>query len=237
MQIPNGRKLNTTHICNFVLDADKIIALPKIKTHSLMMMSLATKIMFGAIPGLTKAKYHSKFIRRTHFADMLLDVLTVTPLNLFIMDGITGMEGEGPMGGTPVDIGIILASNHPTALDLAICDILGIEPMGIPTLKQAKLRKLWPEKISYPLLNPAEVRYNGFILPSTANHLLTGKKKPKKYPVITDDCVACGECKNICPRDAITINEGKAQVDYQKCIKCYCCHEVCTYNAINLEAK
>lgn len=233
--IPNGKQLQKTRICNFVLEADKIIALPKIKTHSLMMLSLATKIMFGAIPGLIKASYHAKYLKTTQFADMLLDLLTVVKPSLYIMDGIIGMEGDGPMSGKPVSIQSVLASVHPIALDLAVCDILGVEPLGIPTLKQAKLRKLWPKKIIYPLLSPDEIKYKDFILPSTANYLLTGEKKPAKSPVITSNCVACGECVNICPNNAINILKQKARIDYAKCIKCYCCHEICTFNAINLE--
>lgn len=235
IDIPHGKKLKKTRICNFVLNADKIIALPKIKTHSLMMLSLATKIMFGAVPGLIKASYHAKYIRKSDFADMLLDVLSITPPTLFIMDGIIGMQGEGPMSGTPVELGILLASEDPTALDLAVCNSLHIEPMGIPTLKKAKLRNAWPEKIMYPLLRPEEVTYKNFILPSTAGHLLTGEKEPKKHPVMTVDCVACGDCVEICPKNAIKIKMKKAKINYSKCVKCYCCHEVCTYNAINLE--
>ena len=233
--IPNGKKLKQSRICNFVLNADKIIALPKIKTHSLMIMTLATKIMFGAVPGLTKARYHSKYIKKSHFADMLLDVLSVTTPDLFIMDGIIGMQGDGPMNGTPVDLGIVLASDHATALDLSVCTILDIEPMGIPTLKQARIRQLWPEKITYPLLSPDEIKINEFILPSTAGYLLTGEKKPKKHPAITTNCVACGDCLRICPKEAISIKDKIAQINYAKCIKCFCCHEVCTHNAITLD--
>jgi len=235
IDIPNGKKLKKTTICNFVLNADKIIAIPKIKTHALMMMTLATKIMYGAIPGLTKVKYHSKFIRRKAFAEMLLDIFSVTTPDLIIMDGIIGMQGDGPAGGDPVDLGIILASSNAFAMDLTICKILDIEPVGIPVLKQAKIRNLWPSKINYPLLSPNDVKYKGFKLPSTASHLLTGEKKPSKNPVPTEKCVACGQCQNICPKNAITIDKI-AKIDYSKCIKCYCCHEVCEYNAINLEA-
>ena len=232
--IPNGKKLKNTRICNFVLDADKIIALPKIKTHSLMMMTLATKIMYGAVPGLTKARYHSQFIKRVHFAEMLLDVLSVAKPNLVIMDGIVGMQGDGPMSGTPVDLDIVMASDNSIALDLAVCQALEIEPLGIPTLKQAKIRKMWPKKIIYPLFSPEDVKYKDFILPSTSGHLLTGKKKPKKYPVITDNCNACGDCVEICPNKAITLIKDIAEIEYSKCIKCYCCHEICIYNAIKL---
>ena len=233
--IPHGKKLTKTRISNFIVDADAIIALPKLKTHSLTMMTLATKIMFGAVPGLTKARYHSRYIKRNDFANMLLDILSITPPQLFIMDGIIGMQGDGPMSGTPVELNMALASIDPIAMDLAICKALKIEPMGIPTLKQANIRKLWPKKIRYPLLSPEDVEYNDFLLPSTAGFLLTGKKEPSKYPVVTADCVACGDCVQICPKKAISLPAEQAIIDYSKCIKCYCCHEVCTYNAISLD--
>ena len=88
ISVPNGKRLKNTQICDFVLNADKIIAIPKIKTHSLMIMTLATKIMYGSIPGLTKVRYHSKYIRRKSFAEMLIDVLSVVRPDIIIMDGI-----------------------------------------------------------------------------------------------------------------------------------------------------
>jgi uncharacterized protein (DUF362 family)/NAD-dependent dihydropyrimidine dehydrogenase PreA subunit len=233
--IPQGKKLKRTSVCDFVLDADKIIALPKIKTHSYMIMTLATKIMYGAVPGLTKAKYHSLFIKKSAFAGMLLDVLSIRPPDLFIMDGIIGMQGDGPAAGEPADLGVLLASDHAIAMDLSICEMLGIEPIGIPTLRQAKIRNLWPMKIIYPLLSPQDVQYNGFRLPSTVDYLITGKKAPHRSPMPTDRCTACGQCVKICPKTAIKIINQKAQVDYSKCIRCYCCAEICPDEAIDLE--
>jgi uncharacterized protein (DUF362 family)/NAD-dependent dihydropyrimidine dehydrogenase PreA subunit len=235
IDIPNGKRLTKTTICRFFLDADKTIALPKIKTHSLMMMTLATKIMYGVIPGLTKVRYHSKFIRRKSFAEMLMDVLSVTKPDLIIMDGIIGMQGDGPAGGIPVDLGIMLASENAVAIDLSVCKILNIEPIGVPTLREAKIRKMWPKKINYPLLTPIDVNYNKFILPATAGHILTGEKTPVKYPIVTNKCTACGLCTEICPKKAISNKENTAILDYSKCIKCYCCHEICPYGAIKLD--
>ena len=235
IDFPNGKRLQKIPICNFVLNADKIISLPKIKTHSFMMMTLATKIMFGAVPGLIKAKYHSMFFRRKEFAEMLIDVLLVTKPNLIIMDGVVGMQGEGPSNGDPVKLGVMLASENSVALDLAVCKILDIEPIGIPTLKEAKKRNLWPLQIDYPLLSPKDVKYTGFILPSSAGYLLTGKKTPDRFPYPNVKCVGCGQCVEVCSRKAIKIIDKKAKIDYPKCIKCYCCHEICTYRAIDLE--
>jgi len=235
IDIPDAVKLKKTKISNFIFKSDKIISIPKLKTHSYMIMSLALKIMYGAIPGLTKARYHSKYIRRKDFSDMLLDVLSVTTPNLVIMDGIIAMQGEGPTNGTPVELGLILASDDSVAIDISVCRILGIEPTGIPVLKQSKIRKLFPEKINYPLLKPDDIKHKDFVLPSSAGYLITGEKKPEKKPVVNNNCTACKECVMICPRKAIEIKEDKADVDYKKCIRCFCCHEVCTFNAINLK--
>jgi uncharacterized protein (DUF362 family) len=234
MNIPNGIRLKKAPICDFVSNADKIIALPKLKTHSFMIMTLATKIMYGAIPGLTKARYHSIFFKKDSFADMLLDILTIVQPDLIIMDGIIGMEGDGPFSGKPIELNLLLASENSVAIDLAICKILDINPIGIPTLKKANVRKLWPTKINYPILKPKDVEYNGFKLPSTAGYILTGKKPPVKSPKPQDNCTGCGECVEICPTNAIKIISKKASIDYSKCIRCFCCHEVCTESAIKL---
>ena len=233
--IPLGKKLKKTPICNFILEADKIIAVPKIKTHSYMIMTLATKIMYGAVPGLTKAKYHSLYFRRTAFADMLLDVLSVRKPDLLVMDGVIGMQGNGPSGGSPVNLGVLLASDHPIAMDLTVCALLGIEPMWIPTLRQAKIRQLWPTEIHYPLLTPQDVRFFDFRLPSSADPLLKGSNTRRQRPIPTEKCTACGQCVEICPKEAIQIRDKRAMIDYKRCIACYCCHEICPYEAIKLD--
>ena len=234
LDIPKGKRLKKSPVCDFILGADKIIALPKLKTHSYQYMTLACKIMYGAIPGLTKAKYHAQFPTRTAFADMMLDILMVVKPQLYIMDGIVGMQGQGPGSGDPVKLELILASTDPVAMDIAVCQTLGIEPVRIPVLKRAKIRKLWPERIDYPILKPKNVFYKGFKLPSTADHLLTGKRPPKKSPIITDKCIGCKACEEICPRSAVKVNGEVAKLDYSKCIRCFCCHEVCPENAIKL---
>ena len=229
--IPNGSRLKKTPICNYILDADKIIALPKIKTHSFMIMTLATKIMFGAVPGLTKAKYHSMFPKKESFAEMLLDVLSVATPDLFVMDGVVGMEGDGPQNGKPVKLGVMLASDNGLGMDIGVCKMLGIEPATIPTLKRAKIQGMWPSDLKYPLLRPDDVGIKGFKLPSTA------RRKTELSPLPTEKCIACSKCEEICPRDAVKVIEGRAKVDYSRCIRCYCCHEVCPVDAIRLVSK
>jgi uncharacterized protein (DUF362 family) len=234
IDIPNGKRLQSSPICDFVLNANKVIALPKLKTHSFQYLTLASKIMYGAVPGLTKAKYHARFPRKENFADMMLDILTIIKPQLYILDGILGMQGQGPGSGDPVKMDLVLASTDYVAMDIAVCKILGVEPVAIPALKRAKVRGMWPESIDYPIHAPEDVAYRGFRLPNTADHLLTGKKPPRKSPVITDKCTACGACENICPKQAVEVKGRMAEITYSKCIRCFCCHEVCPEDAIVL---
>lgn len=236
IDLKEGKKIKRVSICNYFLKADKIIGIPKLKTHSLQYLTLACKNMYGAVPGLLKAKYHALFPGRMGFGDMLLDLCVHLKPHLFIMDGILGMHGQGPAGGgDPLEIGMSLASTDSIALDIAVCRLIGIEPAGIPLLKRAKIRGLWPDKIEYPLLKPEDNIIKGFKLPNTGAHLQGGKKGSVKSPVITDKCEGCGECEDICPKQAIKMVDDLAHVDYSICIRCYCCHEVCPFNAIRLE--
>ncbi len=236
VDLPDGLRLHQAPICNFALNAQKIVALPKLKTHSLQYLTLACKIMYGCVPGLTKAKYHAQFPRKASFADMMLDVLSVVKPHLIIMDAIIAMQGQGPGSGDPVTLGLVLAATDCVAMDIAVCQIIGVEPVAIPVLKRAKVRGLWPHDIEYPLLNPRDVAYRGFRLPNTADHLLTGSKTSTKSPVVTDKCIGCGDCENICPKEAIKVENELAIVTYSLCIRCYCCHEVCPEDAIVLRS-
>jgi uncharacterized protein (DUF362 family) len=187
--------------------------------------------MFGAVPGLTKTKYHSTFPKKESFAEMLLDVLSVATPDLFVMDGVVGMEGNGPQNGNPVKLGVMLASTNALAMDIGVCKMLGIESVTIPTLKRAKIRGMWPSDVNYSLLRPDGVEIKGFKLPSTT------RRKTELSPLPTEKCIACSRCEEICPRGAVKVIEGRARVDYSRCIRCYCCHEVCPVDAIRLVSK
>ena len=116
-------------------------------------MTLAVKNMFGTVAGLTKAKYHSLNMKRAAFADMLLDVLSMVPPHLNILDGVVGMEGRRTGNGRDArHAGRRHGLDGCVAMDISVCRMLGLEPASTPVLRAARLRGLWPSEITYPLL-------------------------------------------------------------------------------------
>ncbi len=248
---PDGHLQKRFEVIGPAIDADKIVSVSKLKTHTLMHQTGAVKNMYGLVAGRRKVGLHSTLPDPDSFADMLLDLTLAIPAALHVMDGVVGMEGDGPNAGTPRTIGVILASENPVSLDMVVARIMDIHPSQVPSLSRAFARNLHPS-------DPAGIDVagdpiegfvqKGFASPSTyADGTYTGafvdrfapflKSVLTRRPVPKDDrCVGCGICIEGCPRDAIVLDDNKkAKVTYGACIRCYCCHELCPHHAIDLE--
>src|SRR5450759_2526662 len=130
-------------IAAIVNQVDLIISLPKFKNHELVYFTGAIKNTLGLVPGFSKGKQHALHQNRKEFGEFLVDLNeTITP-DYFLMDGIMGMEGPGPGRVFPVEIGILLGSTNPLALDIIANRIAGYDPMVIPTSRTALFRKKW----------------------------------------------------------------------------------------------
>src|SRR5512135_2947844 len=127
-------------IARDALEADLLINLPKLKTHTQMRMTLGVKNLFGCIVGLRKPEWHFRTgVNRELFASLLVKIAKAVSPALTILDGILAMEGEGPgKSGTPRELGIIAGSNDANALDITICKVLGIEPYSVFTNAAAR---------------------------------------------------------------------------------------------------
>ncbi len=244
---PDGVLLKRLDLLKVWQEADVIIALPKLKTHGLTTITGATKILFGLVPGLTKSGYHSKLADLDRFCDMLLDIVACVRPALFVMDGVLGMEGNGPsLHGSPRRVGVLLASQDAVAMDAVVCQIIGLDPDRLPLFRAAARHGWWPMEITVAGTPVAEVAVPDFRLPSTTqaatrrtgrgwlSQLATDALTPRPVPQ-RGHCTACGTCVRICPRQAITIVDRLAVVDDERCIRCYCCHEICPEAAIDLE--
>ncbi len=250
---PEGLLMKRLDVIKPLLDADVVISMPKLKTHVLTTFTGATKNLFGVVPGYAKPLYHAKLHAVSKFAGMLLDIISYVKPALALMDGIVGMEGNGPSGGLSKEVGVILASRDSVALDVVATSIVGIEPLSVPTLREAWERGLWSgwvedieilggtiqEVFVSDFVKPmASHRFDvGLGLPFFDNHIrpflvnrLTIRPVPQRSL-----CTACRTCVRSCPQGAITIVDKLAIVDYRRCIRCYCCHELCPEGAIELE--
>lgn len=114
------------------LEADKIINIPKLKTHCQVGMSGAVKNMFGCVVGKRKPLLHFRAgDHNHHFGVMLLAVYNLLNPVLNITDGIIGMEGNGPASGTPRFLGLMAASTDGPAIDRILSEIIGVPASDI----------------------------------------------------------------------------------------------------------
>jgi uncharacterized protein (DUF362 family)/Pyruvate/2-oxoacid:ferredoxin oxidoreductase delta subunit len=230
------------------LEADRIINLPKLKTHEMMTMTCAVKNLFGAVVGHAKAGWHMKAgADREQFARMLLDIYLFRPPDLTIVDAVLAMEGNGPGSGDPTEVGLLLAGVNPVAVDVIAGEIAGIPKKLL--FVECAARKLGlagadrsiVETTGLPLEN---ARVAPFRLPPLSDvqfglppflknrlrHYLT--TRPCADPA---KCELCGICVNACPPRAIQIRNGQLVFDYHSCIRCFCCRELCPHGALDIK--
>lgn len=245
--VPVGSVFKKIEIAAQALDADVIINLPKLKTHSQMLLTLGVKNLFGTVVGQRKGEWHYMAgVDRDTFADLHLDIYqTVKPV-LTILDGVWAMEGNGPSNGRPRKLGLIAAAQDAIALDVCICHLLGAPVRSFPIYRAAKKRKMGETdiaKMRFPLERPESFAVKDFEIPVRDSlGVLPGwlgwitKRFLVSKPVhATSSCTECGQCEKICPAAAILVKDQKAHFDYNACIRCYCCQEVCPQNAIQFQ--
>ena len=232
-------------------EVDGIVNLPKLKTHVFMIYTGAVKNLFGLIHGVSKSKFHVRFPNEADFAGMLIDVMRLVEPRLTVMDGVIGMEGNGPGShGSPRKVGVILAGENPVEVDAIACRIIGMGFDEVPIFEAAKAAGVWngeePQIVGTPI---EEVMISDFRKPVSqptekailkyelvrkfAGKLMREITSPKPVPQ-KGRCIACGVCVRSCPQNAIKIKEKVAVVDDSLCIRCYCCHEMCPESAIDL---
>ena len=235
-----------------VVDSDIIINLPKFKTHVMTGMSGAVKNLFGTVPGLKKAEFHMRFPDKEKFADMIVDLCETVKADYTIVDGIMAMEGDGPAGGTPRQLNMLLAGENPYYIDAVICGIMGFDLTKPPIMASAIKRGLMPAQLADETVAGDKhlfKRIEDFALPKsysidfsdrvprairwatpTVEKLLAPKPKINKSA-----CIGCGKCRDICPQHTITVDGGKATINMKNCIRCFCCHEMCPVKAIDVK--
>lgn len=206
--------------------------------------------MFGAVAGPLKAEYHFRMPGYDEFANALIDIFLSVKPTLNIMDAVVGMDGAGPTAGDPKEIGLILAGEDGFEVDLAALNVVRANPMDVPLIRQAAARGLCHEDISQIAFSGSgtdldTVRIDGFRMPKSDSmktlrffdrgimkHLV---KVMEPRPVFMHSvCTGCAECARSCPAEVIEMKDRKPEVDLDKCIRCFCCQELCPSKAVHI---
>lgn len=233
-----------------VNEVDMIFSLPKMKTHMMMYMTGAMKNLFGVFPGLEKSKFHFRYPEKQGFASLIVDLNRALKPSYAIMDGIIGMEGQGPANGEPKEIGVILASENILAIDIIASQIMNYKPEDIPTifyglngdwLDSIDKVELVGEKLEDVVVKDFKKQKVKSKMKKFAGNLPKFLYKALEKFMIPPPrfnhkkCIRCLKCTKICPAKALTLNERKKiAIDKNKCISCYCCDEVCPVEAISI---
>ena len=242
----NGHLLEKVYLSRTALDADVIINLPKLKTHSLTVFTGGVKNMYGTIPTGLRTRFHGEYMKSEGFSQVLTDIFSAIRPQLTIMDGIIAMQGEGPASGSLRRLGVILISQDAVALDAVATKIIGLDPLDIHTTRYCDERGLGTgnlenieivgermENITVLDFRPPASATSLFLrrVPGILSRFLLGQLSAKPQ-LIEHQCTGCFECEKTCPAAAISKSGETVKINHSICIRCMCCHEVCRFNAI-----
>jgi uncharacterized protein (DUF362 family) len=124
------------YLPNTALRADLVVSLAKMKTHHWAGATLSMKNFFGLVPGSVygwpKNELHHVGIPRS-----IVELTRIFHRSFAIVDGIVGMEGNGPIQGTPKQAGVLVMGVDLPAVDATCCRIMGIDPAKVEYLQMA----------------------------------------------------------------------------------------------------
>ncbi len=276
-EAPENRVARRIELPSALAGVDAVITLPKLKTHGQLTFTGAVKNQFGLVPGTRKARYHYRLQTRIWLARLIVDINRIVQPVLAVMDGIVGMEGPGPSGGRPREVGALIAGADLSAVDVVACHLVGIDARNVPTLTAAAevgFGTTRLEEIEVRGADLAALRLDDFErvseitsllnilpLPERAQQWIRRQWQPRPR-IRAEACIRCYACAQGCPVDPAAIDpaavgpaaddpvvvdpsaaspavvdprrkEGGG-VDDATCIRCYCCHEFCPVQAIDL---
>ena len=136
------------HFPQSIVEADLIVSMPKMKTHHWVGMTGAMKNLYGTLPGI-KYGWPKNILHFAGIPQTVVDINSSLPKTIAIVDGITCMEGDGPIMGSPKEMGLVVIGTNPTAVDATLARMMGVDPRQISYLAIAenRLGPLCPKRI------------------------------------------------------------------------------------------
>jgi uncharacterized protein (DUF362 family)/Pyruvate/2-oxoacid:ferredoxin oxidoreductase delta subunit len=253
--LPEGILCKSWEVAKAPYEADVLISLPRLKTHAMAYFTGAIKNQFGCISGTQKASWHTRMPNAQNFCKMLLDLNTLVQTDFAILDGIIAMQGNGPKSGEPYPLGAVLMGESLSAVDAVAVQLIGYNPLEIPTLKacyEHKWGAVQNEDITVLGEQIADMAVKDFkrcrtggdfyVMNPAVTQFLSSLIAPDPK-VVADKCVGCARCLEVCPETpkVITMKAQKGKQlpnwDMKRCIRCFCCQELCPVGAITVKHK
>lgn len=119
-----------------IVDADIVVSMPKMKTHHWAGVTLSLKNCFGCVPGRVYG-WPKNVLHWAGLTEAIVDVSAAVRPHLQIVDGIVGMQGNGPIQGTPMKAGLLVFGADPVATDVTAARLMGFDPTRVPSIAEA----------------------------------------------------------------------------------------------------
>jgi uncharacterized protein (DUF362 family) len=153
VKVPDSFVFDEVTIHRSLTEIDLLCSVPIMKTHALAKVTLGMKNLVGLFPGTVycsvRACMHdlASKVEPSGTAASVVDMMRANKLGLVVVDASTAMEGQGPMEGTPVKMGLIIAGTNPLATDMVAASLMGFEPEEIPTFAWANKTGMNPSRL------------------------------------------------------------------------------------------
>ncbi len=132
-------RLETLTFARTLRQVDWVVSMPKLKTHHWAGVTLSMKNLFGVMPGIVYG-WPKNVLHWAGIQESILDINSAVRPDLAIVDGIVGMEGDGPIMGTPKQAGVVVMGRNLPAVDATCARVMGIDPYKIGHLAVASDR-------------------------------------------------------------------------------------------------
>lgn len=238
-----GRFVDDVRVAS-ACEGASVIAVAKLKTHFLTIITGAVKNCLGVIPGLAKAELHRLAPHPDDFAELLVDLLPALQPAFSFVDGVVGLEGDGPASGEPRDFNLLIGGKNAAAVDVVLAAILGFDVADVPTVRISIERGLTPAEpeVVYVNARPTDLVFDDVAAPGSLwlKHLprpllkFAGRQFVIRPVVAAAKCTGCRRCVDSCPVGAAAMKGEVAAIDASRCIQCLCCYETCSDEAVYL---
>ena len=250
-EMPGWKRSGPLPLAQVLSEVDLVINAAKLKTHTLTGLTAAVKNTYGCVVGKSKGRLHREHPTPLDFSEIILDIYLLVKPGLSILDAVVAMEGTGPRNGRPRQAGLLMASTDGNALDCAAAAITGFSTDQVTTLALARRRGLAGTSLSQiktagltleeALLKDFDRgavsggRIGALLAHFPASWLRNFHQRRRPYPGINaEKCSGCALCYQHCPPQIISLRNKRAEIDLHRCIRCYCCQELCPQGAVEI---